>query len=113
MTPQQLVELHAALSERLYVATIELTTLVHKHTGVSLTPEAIDELRRRLSWHLALSASAVIDQEAQRVRAEQLPAQPRFCQRWCCRSGRWLRRWLPLPLSLLAVVHALAPRLRG
>jgi hypothetical protein len=101
-----LAEIAQVLGWRQHVASVELTDFVHKHTGVRLSPMAIDELRNKLGWHLSHSAGAVID-----LHARQPPAAPPPCERWCCRSQRWVRRWLPL--SLLAVVHALAANTKG
>lgn len=54
------------LGERLDMATAELLQFIHKQTGKELQGAAVDQLRRRLAWHLALAASAVVDQTSRR-----------------------------------------------
>lgn len=49
------------LAERLDLSTMELCMFIHKHTGHNLDGAALDELRRHLSWQIAMSAAAVID----------------------------------------------------
>jgi hypothetical protein len=63
VTREQLEELATMLAERLDLATLEISMLFHKHSGKHISGPALDELRRKLSWAIALSAAAVIDKQ--------------------------------------------------
>ena len=60
-THQQLSELSQQLTEQLDVCTIELVDFIHKQTGKRLEPSAIDWLRNRVAWRIALSCVVTIE----------------------------------------------------
>lgn len=61
LTGPQLKMVADMLGERLDICVMEVAIHYHKHSGQQMSPAALHELRNRVSWHIGLSAAAVLN----------------------------------------------------